>query len=416
MPKSRRVAIMLDLRWPLKRHADIFAGTQRYAAEKGWESVIDEYVAEHLLEQPKQACLYDGVIGRIPARLAELQSRFPIPLVNIWFNSPVRAPLPGVFHDAAAVGRLEAEHLLARGLRQFAVLTRKDKAQLEQAAAFRAVVSEAGFPCIVERLPLVPSRSYATWKKTERLIDSWMDQWQPPIGVSICTEVMGRLVVQLCRRRGWRIPGDVAIVAGMNEETLCTHPRPSLSSVEIGYERIGYEAARLLDQLMHQQSLRSRSKKRLSHLQPSPLKPAQPPHLILPPQGMIVRESTDFYAVEDKLIAQALEFIASHSHLPINCDTVAESLHVHTRTLQRRFRQVLDRPIADEIRRVRTERAKRELIQSDRSLTEIARDVGFSDRMQLYEVFCREVGVTPSHYRKQRRLAESLATSPHPTP
>jgi hypothetical protein len=36
----------------------------------------------------------------------------------------------------------------------------------------------------------------------------------------------------------------VAMIVGSNEETLCDHPRPSLSSVQMGYERIGYEAAR----------------------------------------------------------------------------------------------------------------------------------------------------------------------------
>jgi LacI family transcriptional regulator len=396
MPKPRRVALMLDLRWPLKRHADIFAGTQRYAAEHGWESIIDEYVPEHLLEQQKATRLYDGVIGRIPLRLEQLRRKLDMPVVNIWFNSPVRHELPGVFHDAAAVGRLEAEHLLSRGLRQFAVLTRRDKAQLQQAAAFRTVVNAAGFPCLVERLPLVPSRSYAVWKKTERLIESCMAHWQPPIGVSICTEVMGRLVVQLCQRRGWRVPGDVAIVAGMNEETLCNHPRPSLSSVEIGYERIGYEAARMLAQLMDEHALRSHSHSKRSNA-------ADPQHLILTPQGVVVRESTDFYAVEDKLIAQALEFIAANCHRDINCDDVARSLHLHPRTLQRRFRQVLDRAIVDEIRRVRIERAKRELVHSNRSLSQIAHDVGFGDRMRLYDVFRREVGMKPSAFRKERR-------------
>jgi LacI family transcriptional regulator len=47
----------------------------------------------------------------------------------------------------------------------------------------------------------------------------------------------------MCRQQGWRVPHDVAIIAGMNEESLCEHPRPSLTSVELGYDRIGYEAA-----------------------------------------------------------------------------------------------------------------------------------------------------------------------------
>ncbi|QDU25753.1 Xylose operon regulatory protein [Anatilimnocola aggregata] len=397
MPQPRRVALMLDLQWPLKRHAHIFAGTQRYADEQGWESLIDEYADEHLAEESLKSAPYDGVIGRVNAKLAACGQRLGLPLVNVWFSSPVREQLPGVFPDMAAAGRLQAEHLLSRGLRRFAVLTREDQLQKLAAATFRAVVNEAGFECSVEKLPLVPTRSYATWQKAEQRIEAWMDNWQLPIGVSICTEEAGRLVVQLCRRRGWRVPGDVAIIAGTNEEILCEHPRPSLSSIEMGYERIGYEAARLLDQLMDQ--LMEQKQRRSQRPKTNP-----PPKIILPPQGLIVRESTDFYAVDDEIVARALYFISANCHRPINCDDVARELNIETRTLQRRFRQVVDWPIADEIRRVRIERAKRELTQTKRSLAEIARAVGFGERMRLYEVFCRELGITPSEYRKQRRL------------
>lgn len=387
---------MLDLKWPLKWHTLIFAGTQRYADAHGWESSIDEFVAEHLAAGPTRSkpAAYDGVIGRVNTKLAAITRRLNIPLVNVWFNSPARDRLPGVFPDMAAAGRLRAEHLLARGLRRFAALSARDRGQALETAAFRETVAKAGFECLLESIPLEPSRNYLSWQKTEQRIESWMGHWQLPIGVSICTEEAGRLVVQLCRRRGWRVPGDVAILAGTNEESLCDHPRPSLSSVEFGYERVGYEAARLLDQLMNER----RSGRRIQGTE------SKTQHIFLPPEGLVVRESTDFYAVEDELAARALQFVAANSHRSINCEDVAKALNVHPRTLQRRFRRFVDWPISDEIRRVRLERAKRELTQSKRSITEIARDVGFGSRMRMYDVFRREVGVTPMAYRKQRRL------------
>ncbi|MBT3202513.1 MAG: substrate-binding domain-containing protein [Phycisphaerales bacterium] len=42
------------------------------------------------------------------------------------------------------------------------------------------------------------------------------------------------MIAQMCRQRGWRVPHDVAITAEKNEESLCEHPRPSLTSVEWG--------------------------------------------------------------------------------------------------------------------------------------------------------------------------------------
>lgn len=400
MAQPRRVALMLDLRWPLKRHAHVFAGTQRYADEHGWESLIDEYADEHLAEATAKTLPFDGVIGRVNSKLAEHSRRLGVPVVNVWYNSPVKDLLHGVFTDMPALGKLQAEHLLSRGLRRFAVLTCEDDAQKLAADAFRKTIESAGFECLREKLPLDMARNYASWQRSEQRVVSWMECWELPIGVAICTEEAARLVIQVCRRRGWRVPGDVAIVAGSNEEVLCDHPRPSLTSIEYGYERIGYEAAKVLASLM-----KANSKQRA-------VGGATPPHLLLQPQGLIVRESTDFYAVHDELVTQALHFIAANSHREINVDDVAKELALHPRTLQRRFREVVDWPIADEIRRVRIERAKRELTSTNRSMAEIAREVGFGDRMRMYDVFKRELGVTPRAFRQQRQNHLSKQRSP----
>jgi len=387
MPKPRRVAVMLDLEWPYKRHAGIFAGTQEYALEHGWHSIIDEYADDTLPARPGEPVPYDGVIARATRKLARRAARLNVAVVNVWFSSPVWKSLPGAFADFAAIGRLRAEHLLARGFRRFAALTSdNERGQQLELEAFAAALDEAGYPCVAAKVPLEAASSLKAWRKTERAIAGWMEDWRPPIGAYVGSESHGRMVAQMCHNRGLRVPEDVAIVAGRNEEAFCEHPRPTLTSVEVGYQRIGYEAARLLDRLMDGE--------------PPPAEP-----IFLPPQSLIVRESTDFFAVDDELMASALEFIAANSHRPIGPDDVARAAATETRTLQRRFRKYLNRPIATEIRRVRIERAKRELAQSGRPLAAIARDVGFGDPMRMYEVFRRELGIAPSRYRRERQGA-----------
>jgi LacI family transcriptional regulator len=228
-------------------------------------------------------------------------------------------------------------------------------------------------------------RDIAAWKRTNRAIQRAMDKWTLPIGVYAGQEWCGRLVAQEGQRRGWRVPRDVAIVAGKNEETLCKQPRPSLTSVEIGYDRIGYAAAELLDRLMAGEE--------------PPPKPIR-----LAPHGLVVRESTDFFAVDHPVVAEALAFISDNSHRDIGPDDVARAAGVERRTLQNYFNKTIARPIAAEIRRARIERAKRELVQGDRPLAAIAQDVGFGILQRLDEVFRREVGIAPSEYRRQRRL------------
>jgi len=78
-------------------------------------------------------------------------------------------------------------------------------------------------------------------------------------------------------------------------------------------------------------------------------------------------------------------------------------VHTGKRTLQNRFRKSLSRSIGAEIRRVRVERAKRELAQGTQTLAAIARDVGFGNSQRLCDVFRREVGISPGKYRKQWR-------------
>ncbi len=387
---------MLDLLWPYKRHAGIFAGTQRYAQEQGWESTVDEYADNTLPERKSDSVRYDGIIARATKQLAERAARVNVPIVNTWASSPVRDKLPSVFSDAKASGRLRAEHLLSRGFHHFGALgSEGDVNRNLEANEFRRVIREAGFECTMADVSLAFMDTLANWHKTERSLRNWMDKWQRPIGINIGAENIGRIVVQMCRERGWRVPEDVAIIAGTNEETLCENPRPSLSSVDMGYNQVGYEAARLLDQLMDENE---KGKKKQ--------KGTRPEHILLPPKGLVVRESTDFFAVDDPLVAAAMEFIAANSSQQIGADDVAAGINIGIRTLQRQFSEYLGRPISAEIQRVRIERAKRELSQSRRPIKQIARDVGFGQSMRMYKVFVRELGVTPREYRKKRQAEQ----------
>lgn len=383
---TRRIALVLELDWAFKRHASVYAGNQRYFDEQGWESVIDEYPLDSLPIRRGKSVPYDGVIARVSKSLAERCSQLNVPLVNVWSSSPLRDKLPGVYPDYQASGRLRAEHLLARGLRNFASLcNRRDSADFLELQSFVETIRNKGYACNVAWMSRTFSDSLPQWRNFNHTIANWMDKWELPIGIFVGADSVGRMVVQKCKERGWRVPEDVVITAGRNEETLCERPRPSITSMEFGYERVGYEAAKLLHRLMDGVRIHANT-------------------VLIPPQGLVVRESTDFLIADDELISAALSFIAVNSHRRIGQGDVARALSVETRTLQNRFRKVLNQSIAATIRRVRMDRAKRELVQSNRPLKSIARDAGFGSAMRMYDLFKRELGMTPTQFRKQRRL------------
>ena len=168
MPKTRRVAVMLELDWPYKRHAGIFAGAQQYAQEQGWVSIIDEYADDTLPVRPNLPIPYDGIIARANQQLVERAARLNVPVVNVWASSPTREVLPGVFPDSTIVGRLCAEHLLARGFRSFATLTSpKNLAQTDEIKEFSRLAQQSE----IDSEALIEGSRRRTQVSTRAIID-----------------------------------------------------------------------------------------------------------------------------------------------------------------------------------------------------------------------------------------------------
>lgn len=378
MPQPSRVAVMLELDRGYARHIRLFAGIQAFAQEQGWDLFIDEFTDETLTSRTAQSIPYDGVIARATRRLALATKRLAIPLVNIWHNSPCRKQLPGVFRDNFLIGQLCAEHLTSRGYTRFACISTNVESHTAACESFRARVNKAGYPCTTMKTSL---NTYQKQKSKQRISD-WLMQLEPPFGLFICADEIAYMVAQLCNKFGFRIPEDVAVIGSANEVLFCEFCRPTLSSVEPGYERIGRQAASLLQSLI------------AGEVPPTKV-------VWVPPLGVIVRESTDFTAVADEMVTSALSFIAANGHRRIGQEDVAKAVSAEVRTLQNRFRKHLGRPIVAEIRRQRIERAKRELQCSQAPIAKIAKSVGFGTLTSMCQVFQRELGISPSAYRKK---------------
>ena len=106
--------------WGFKRHLEVYAGCQRYADEAGWDCSIQPAV-DRVLTSKGGVASCDGVLARATPDLAGTARRARVPVVNVWLNSPLQ-DLPSVFPDFEASGAMAAEHLLARGFRQFGYL------------------------------------------------------------------------------------------------------------------------------------------------------------------------------------------------------------------------------------------------------------------------------------------------------
>jgi LacI family transcriptional regulator len=146
-------------------------------------------------------------------------------------------------------------------------------------------------------------------------------------------------------------------------------------------QRTGYEAARLLDLMMAGETV-------------------PPVGHFIDPLGVETRQSTDVLAIEDRDVASALRYIRENACFGMNVSDILKEVPVSRRVLESRFRKLLGRTPHQEIQRLRIDRVKHLLAETDMSLAEIANRAGFEHVEYLSFAFKRETGETPSQYRR----------------
>jgi LacI family transcriptional regulator len=176
----------------------------------------------------------------------------------------------------------------------------------------------------------------------------------------------------------------MAVLGVDNDELFNALVTPSLSSIELPTEQIGFEAAAQLDRLMNGEKLA--------------------PLTLLPPVRVVPRASTDVLSIEDDDIVLAVRFIREHAAEPLQVDDVLDHVPLSRRSLERRFRQLVRHSITDEIRRAHISRAKELLANTDLAMSQVAAGSGFTTATRLGIVFHKEVGESPSEFRRRARV------------
>ena len=196
-------------------------------------------------------------------------------------------------------------------------------------------------------------------------------------------------VLIAAHRNNIKVPDEMAVMGVDDDELFNTLVTPSLSSIAIPAEQVGYEAAAMLDRIMD------------GH------KPKRDP-MLLQPVRVVARASTDVLTISDPEVVQALRFIRDHSSEPLQVDDVMDAVPMSRRSLERRFRTLVGHSISDEIRRAHVERAKQLLLSTDMAMPQIAAASGFTSGTRLGIVFLREVGEPPTEYRRRVRAGGAL--------
>jgi LacI family transcriptional regulator len=331
---------------------------------------------------------WDGIIARVstPA-MAEVIGATGAPVVDLSGGLP-EAGFPRIRSDEEAVGRLAAEHLLRRGFHNFAFcgFNGTDWSDLRR-NSFARRVAEAGFDCQTFQNPGT-SRAPADLdyeehgELHERELMIWLQSLPKPCGVMACNDARGRQVLTCCREVSVAVPDEVAVIGVDKDEIFCELSDLPLSSVILNTQQIGFEAAALLAALMAGKGVET-------------------PSTVVQPVGVMARQSTDVLAIDDRHIAAALRHIREHACNGLDVESLLKVVPLSRSVLERRFSKILGKSPKTEILRVRLDRVRRLLAESDLTLAEVAEKAGFEHPEYMSRLFKKKMGITPGEFRRR---------------
>ncbi len=381
----RTTLIGLLLPHGLSYYRHVLLGIRRYAeTQPRWHFSYVEFSRPSLSDRTGRSL--DGLIAAVNTpELAQTLARWRRPIVSVSAVLLPPPPYPWVGVNNGEIGRLVAEHFLDRGLRQFGFVgSSRTFYSTQREAAFRQAVEARGYRVAAHHDDAWQFDPEAYRMPLDRRVYRWLRSLPKPVGILAPTDLWGMRLVEACREIGLRVPEDISAVGVDNDELFCELCRPTLSSVKVPGEQIGQEAAALLDRLMAGAEA-----------------PKQP--LLLPPPGLVVRQSSDALVIDDAEVVAAVRSIREHTGRPLRVADVILEVSIGRRSLERRFRKALGHGVAQEIRRTQMARAKRLLAETDLKVSAIAQQSGFYDARHMALVFRKELGMSASAFRQRMR-------------
>lgn len=324
----------------------------------------------------------DGIIARIENHcIARAVTMTGLPAVDVSAARTV-PNIPWVETDDHEIARLAFQHFHERGFRNYAYCGdsqfnwstwRRDH--------FFEVLETAGL------IPFVHDVSHSgkteTGDRRQQRLAKWLKDLPKPAGILVCYDILARELLDVCRVTGVAVPEEVAIMGVDDDELLCNLSSPPLTSVQLDTHQTGYRAASLLADLMSGRTV------------------SEDAHLVKP-LGIATRQSTDILAIGDSDVATAVRYIRENACDGINVSDVLKHVPCTRRVLEQRFNKILGRSPHDEIIRVKIDRVKQLLLETDLPISVVADRSGFEHVEYLSVVFKRETGQTPAKFRNSQ--------------
>jgi LacI family transcriptional regulator len=383
MPERKRILMVLGFLSP-----EIIAGFTRYAREANWilntlsvlhGAVPGDWRADGLLTtnvfRPELRRFVRATARRLPTVLHGCDD--------------LGLGTPRVEFDERAAGRLAAEHLLEQRHRNFACFRySKNRHALRRMEGFRAALSGAGHGCVeLERLS-PHGQGMRDWF-ARRLV-----RLPRPLGLYAEDDSLAASAIDAALDAGWTVPGDLAVVGTGNLALVCEQSPVPLTTVALPFEEMAYRAAVMLDRMLAGRGPGPRQR-------------------LMPPVGIVARQSTNAVAARRPVVKRALGIIEARlGDAELDARAVASGSGVSLRLLYSEFARDLGSTPAAELMRMRIRRARQRLRTTDEKISAVAAGCGFGNARTFQRAFAKAEGISPGRWRAARPTHEQEENSP----
>jgi LacI family transcriptional regulator len=382
MPASQR-RLGAFLRLDAYHTHGLLRGLARFAREQPAVEILKLPQPARFEAAALRALRLDGLLARVVSPRDEaVLARTGLPVVNV---SGERATprLAWVNTDDFAVGLMAWRHLADRGYRHAGYVgNRTHLASLRRRQSFReaAVVGGATWA----DYELVREHEESPFPQpVRRRLAAWLRSRGRPLGLLAFNDRVALELAEACALAGLAVPGDVAIIGVGNDLTRLEFAPTAITSIELPTQQLGYEAVTWLWRMASG-------------------RPETGERRLAPPK-IVTRRSTEALAVDDEVVARALDFIRVNRGNTIYVDVVARAAGVSRRVLEKRFRRGLGDSVNAVVQRAHLDRAQELLADSELSLAEVAYASGYESPQHLHVAFRRLLNRTPGSFRSAGR-------------
>ncbi len=382
MPKARQVRVLIPGYTGFGR--DVLRGVVRYVRTRHppWRLSVE---MNPFAARGTDWTHDEGTIVAVPDRaLVGSLVRAGRPLVNCLAHYE-RLGVPTVRAHDEATGRLAAEYFLERGFERFVFTAAGDRSRAARLRlqGFREVLSRRGYTVGLPGPPF-DAGDDAPVQFDWRDLVAFLGSQAFPQALFCSHDLLGRQACGHLGAGGIAVPEQVAVLGVDNDLLQCEIAEPPLSSVELPYREMGFEAARQLDQLLHG-------------------RPARRMPALFEPLGVVTRQSTDIVAVEDERLSEAVRYVREHACDPCTVADIARNVGVSRRVLERLFRRQFGCTPHNQIIRVRMRRACYLLRTTNLPIPALAGSCGYGLVQNFGRAFRHALAQTPAAYRKSHQ-------------